>query len=80
MHLAVAAGIPVIEVSCDPRTGSDAPPHSPVRFGPRDVENLVAQPAVAHSPCTLPVSLTPLTAVWVLPSVTLSRQQRRSCA
>jgi heptosyltransferase-2 len=44
MHLAAAAGIPVVEVSCHPRTGSDVHPNSPTRFGPWGVPSRVVQP------------------------------------
>ena len=51
MHLAVAAGIPVVEISCHPRTGSPDHDHSPVRFGPWGVEHRVLRPAEPLPPC-----------------------------
>lgn len=52
MHLAAAAGIPVVEISCHPRTGSPAHDHSPVRFGPWGVEHRVLRPLEPLPPCT----------------------------
>lgn len=44
MHLAAAAGIPVVEISCHPRGGDDLHPNSPTRFGPWGVPNTVVRP------------------------------------
>lgn len=52
MHLAAAAGIPVAEISCHPRTGDPAHYNSPVRFGPWGVPSMIMQPASAAVPCT----------------------------
>lgn len=52
MHLAAAAGVPVVEISCHPRTGSPQHDHSPVRFGPWGVEHRVLRPDAPLDPCT----------------------------
>ncbi len=52
MHLAVAAGTPVIEISCHPHTGSYLHQNSPIRFGPWQVPTIVLQPETALPPCT----------------------------
>lgn len=44
MHLAAAAGIPVVEISCHPRGGDDLHPNSPTRFSPWGVPNRVVRP------------------------------------
>ena len=51
MHLAAAAGIPIAEISCHPRTGDPAHYNSPVRFGPWDVPSKIIQPGTAAFPC-----------------------------
>lgn len=52
MHLAAAAGIPVVEISCHPYDGGDLHPNSPVRFGPWGVSNRVVRPPHAAPGCT----------------------------
>ena len=52
MHLAAAAGIPVVEISCHPLDGSPSHPNSPVRFGPWGVPHIVLQPEKAIAPCS----------------------------
>ena len=52
MHIAVAAGIPVVEISCHPRDGSEGHYNSPNRFGPWKVSHAVLQPERAISPCS----------------------------
>ena len=51
MHMAAAAGRPVIEISCHPRLGD--PDHflSPERFGPWGVPSLILQPEKPLPPC-----------------------------
>ncbi len=51
MHMAVAAGIPVVEISAHP--GDGAPDHynSPVRFGPWQVPQRILQPESTLDPC-----------------------------
>jgi heptosyltransferase III len=51
MHLAVAAGLPVFEVSCHPLNGEAYWVESPLRFGPWAVPNRVVQPEHATPPC-----------------------------
>jgi heptosyltransferase-2 len=52
MHLAVAAGVPVVEVCMFPRSLGDWNRNSPLRFGPWGVANIVLQPDHPQPPCT----------------------------
>lgn len=52
MHLAAAAGIPVIEISCHPKFGAPSHSNSPIRFGPWRVPSVVLQPESTVSPCS----------------------------
>ncbi|MBS0150594.1 MAG: glycosyltransferase family 9 protein [Nitrospira sp.] len=51
MHVAAAAGVPVIEISCHPSNGNPYWSNSPLRFGPWGVPSQVLQPDTAVSPC-----------------------------
>lgn len=51
MHLAAAVDVPVIELSCHPKTGDDFHPNSPIRFGPWGVAHMVLCPDEAQAPC-----------------------------
>lgn len=51
MHIAAALGLPVVEISCHPETGSKAHPRSPTRFGPWKVPNRIARPARGADGC-----------------------------
>jgi heptosyltransferase-2 len=51
MHLAAAAGVPVVEISCHPKTGSPFYQNSPKRFRPWGVPHTVVQPATPQPPC-----------------------------
>lgn len=51
MHLASAAHVPVVEISCHPTTGSPLAANAPQRFGPWKVPSVVLQPRVAQPPC-----------------------------
>jgi ADP-heptose:LPS heptosyltransferase len=51
LHLAVAAGAPVLEISCHPRSGSQSHANSPTRFGPWLVPRVILQPDRPTSPC-----------------------------
>jgi heptosyltransferase-2 len=51
MHLAAAAGVSVVQISCHPASGSRTHPNSAARFGPWLVSNTVVQPQTALSPC-----------------------------
>jgi heptosyltransferase-2 len=53
MHMACSAGIPVIEISCQPKNGDDMGTHSTIRFGPRSSGSIVMQPDHAVPPCLL---------------------------
>jgi heptosyltransferase-2 len=50
-HLAVAAGLPVFEISCHPLIGEPYWVESPLRFGPWSVPYRVVQPEKATAPC-----------------------------
>ncbi|MEI9982075.1 MAG: glycosyltransferase family 9 protein [Aliidongia sp.] len=52
MHLAAAAGVPVVEISCHPMTGGADHPNSPSRFGPYATPSRVLRPARPLPPCT----------------------------
>jgi lipopolysaccharide heptosyltransferase II len=52
MHLAAAAGIPIIEISCHPQSGHDLHPNSPVRFGPWGVPHRILRPEALADGCT----------------------------
>lgn len=55
MHLAAAAGLPVIEISCHPRDplgGLTAHVNSPSRFGPWRVPQVILCPDKALDPCS----------------------------
>ena len=51
-HLAAAAGVPVVVVSCHPRSGRDDYHQSPRRFGPWSVPHQILRPQEAIPPCT----------------------------
>lgn len=51
MHLAAAAGIPVVEISAHPKGGDPSTPDSPVRFHPWGVCSAVIQPESPVAPC-----------------------------
>jgi len=51
MHIAAAARIPVIEISCHTSDGKISHYNSPARFGPWGVPNIVIQPEKAIHPC-----------------------------
>jgi heptosyltransferase-2 len=52
MHLAAAAGVPVIEISCHPPDGSPLHVNSPGRFGPWRVPHVVLRPETARDACS----------------------------
>jgi heptosyltransferase-2 len=52
MHLAAAAGVPVVEISCHPADGNPLHANSPCRFHPWASQYGVVQPEDAQSPCT----------------------------
>jgi ADP-heptose:LPS heptosyltransferase len=52
MHLAAAANVPVVEISCHPKLGCPAHANSPIRFRPWGVHHTVLQPEKALKPCT----------------------------
>lgn len=51
MHLAAAVGVPVVELSCHPRSGSSWSVNSPLRFGPWGSSHTVLQPSTPRPPC-----------------------------
>lgn len=52
MHLAAAAGLPVVEISCHPQDGPAGHANSPARFGPWGVPQVILGPAKALDPCS----------------------------
>lgn len=52
MHMAVAGGTPVVEISSHPRAGRPDHPLSPARFGPWKGESRVLRPERPLPPCT----------------------------
>jgi ADP-heptose:LPS heptosyltransferase len=52
MHIAAAAGLPVLEISCHALASNPAGPNSPVRFGPWHVPSRIVQPAKTEGSCT----------------------------
>lgn len=52
MHLAAAVGVPVVEISCHPKTGSPYSWNAPERFGPWGVAYRILQPERPLPPCT----------------------------
>jgi heptosyltransferase-2 len=52
MHLAAAAGVPVVEISCHPADGDPLHANSPRRFHPWASQYGVVQPKHTQSPCT----------------------------
>lgn len=52
MHLAAAAGVPVVEISCHPASGDPMHANSPQRFHPWGKRFEVVQPIKAQEPCT----------------------------
>ena len=51
MHLAAAAGIPILEISCFPQNGHPSHYNSPSRFGPWLVPHVIIQPQNLTPPC-----------------------------
>lgn len=51
MHLAAAARVPVVEISCHPLSGGPEHRYSPVRFGPRPGPAAILQPDVPAAGC-----------------------------
>jgi heptosyltransferase-2 len=51
MHLAAAAGVPVVEISCHSRRGDDLHPNSPKRFGPWGVPHRIVRPQSPADGC-----------------------------
>jgi heptosyltransferase-2 len=52
MHIAAAVGVPVIELSCHPKSGAILHDNSPKHFAPWGVPHIVLQPAHPLPPCT----------------------------
>ncbi len=51
MHIAAALGVPVVELSCHPKSGVPWSANSPLRFGPWGVSHTVLQPLTIRPPC-----------------------------
>ncbi len=52
MHMAAAAGIPVVEISCHPEGGDIDHANAPERFGPYGVPSRICRPIEPKAPCT----------------------------
>ncbi len=52
MHIAGAVNVPIIGLSCHPKSGSSLSPNSPKRFGPWKVKHVIIQPEKPLAPCT----------------------------
>jgi len=52
MHLAAAAGIPCVEISCHPTGGDPLHNNAPERFGPWGNPSVIVRPPSAVPPCT----------------------------
>jgi heptosyltransferase-2 len=50
LHIAAAAGLPVVETSCHPLSGDPEHPNSPERFGPYGTTAVVLRPEHSASP------------------------------
>jgi ADP-heptose:LPS heptosyltransferase len=50
-HLAAAANVPIVEISCHPLKGNTENHHSPLRFGPWMVPFDVVRPEIPLAPC-----------------------------
>lgn len=51
VHMAAAAGTPVVEISCHPRDGSPLHTHAPERFRPWGVRSRILRPETGAAPC-----------------------------
>ena len=51
LHLSAAMKLPVVEISCHPRSGARMHVNSPNRFGPWKVASIVLQPRDPVAPC-----------------------------
>jgi ADP-heptose:LPS heptosyltransferase len=51
-HLAAVSQVPVVEISCHPRSGRSDHPGSPARFGPYATCSRVVQPALSPESCS----------------------------
>lgn len=52
MHIASAAGVPVVEISCHPLTADAGHLNSPRRYAPVGVRSRIIQPRSGRYPCT----------------------------
>jgi heptosyltransferase-2 len=53
MHLAAAAGVPCVEISCHPVGGDPLHNNAPERFAPWGVPSAIVRPSAALPPCTV---------------------------
>lgn len=51
MHLAAAASVPCLEISCHPLKGDSSHANSPRRFGPLSLNSMICQPDNELKPC-----------------------------
>ena len=52
LHLAAAAGVPCVEISCHPKDGDARHNNAPERFGPWGVPSAILRPVVPTPPCS----------------------------
>lgn len=52
LHLAAAARVPCVEISCHPTTGDVLHNNAPERFGPWGVASSIVRPGAAMPPCS----------------------------
>jgi len=52
LHLAAAAGVPCVEISCHPANGDVLHNNAPERFGPWGVPSAILRPAAPIPPCS----------------------------
>jgi len=52
LHLAAAARVPCVEISCHPATGDVLHNNAPERFGPWGVPSMIMRPAAPIPPCS----------------------------
>ena len=51
MHMAAAANVPIVEISCHPKRGSAWSSNSPLRFRPWKINYVTVQPVIPIPPC-----------------------------
>ena len=77
MHLAAAAGVPVIEISCHPLGGAPEHENSPLRFGPYNVPAVIIRPERPAPPCTDACEASGLHCLAAVPSDRVAKAARQ---